>query len=459
MPVESAVHLAGVVLASKDPLELATGLLRLGRDRADEFTGLMREARNIAARDRLVRITAETLAARLRAEGLSIELRKKLLELLGADPDVPEVVRARALALALDQAARSEIRNAFRDVDEVHLKPGDPVPTSQPYHDLLGSSTSAHPGSMDDTPDRISSLCLAPERVRGTPHFVLDGRLRDILAPLSDPEHQTLAAGVPNRTYDEFEGQDWEESGVHFFFPFRPRNPENQGRRLAGLLALGRDAGATILVLPELCSDEIGARALIEEFQTKPGSLRLLVAGSYHAGARTDPQRDNVCLAAVRGLAEPLQHRKFSRFFFRRRKGGEESEYHEGLLPTAEEVRIYMGDSWTFTFLICKDFLTMKVRHALMEMGVSLFLLPMLSPKTAEFEEFAGALAMANQGVVVAANNPIFPDGSRTHAVFSLPTGDSPTRVHPPFGSGIGLTWLRASPREEGWLDLPANID
>ncbi|HSN88787.1 MAG TPA: hypothetical protein VL025_18630, partial [Thermoanaerobaculia bacterium] len=306
----------------------------------------------------------------------------------------------------------------------IDLSAGDAVPISQPpLKKLFGDDLSSHPQSRSESPDRIPHLGLLPEDLAGF-EVRLDARAADQSCPLIDLEHQVLATGIPNRSEDEFHRERLGEDGLDLLFHYGPRNSDVQRERLVRMLVRAAEEGATVLVLPELCADEECLSALTEAFQAARPSLRLLVAGSRHV--RDSGGLRNECVALLRGYRHPLTHSKFASYVLRRQG---QPALREGLLPARRLLTLFVCDDWSFTFLICKDFLDPDVDHLLRQLGVSLLFVPALTPRTGEFAAFSTALAYANQALVVVANNPIFPTGDPVHSIFSFPRRSRAQRV------------------------------
>jgi hypothetical protein len=78
--------------------------------------------------------------------------------------------------------------------------------------------------------------------------------------------------------------------------------------------------------------------------------------------------------------------------------------HREDIVTTPSIITIRMCADWSFTTLICKDFLEPGVAQILEEALVRLVLVPACSPKTGVFVQVAGMLSVRAQAVVVIAN-------------------------------------------------------
>lgn len=385
----------------------------------------------------------------VRGERIDPATRERLLALAGELPVAPDGIRAHALAVGLDLAAGQRLARSFRNRC-LDLSAGDAVPVSRPpLKRLFGDDLSSHPQSRSESPDRIPHLALLPEDLAGF-QIRLDARAADQSCPLIDLEHQVLATGIPNRSEDEFHRERLGQDGLNLLFHYGPRDSDLQRERLVRMLVQAAEKGATVLVLPELCTDDECLSALTEAFQTAPASLRLLVAGSRHI--QDSEGLRNECVALLRGYPRPLRHSKFASYVLRK-KG--QPPLREGLLPARRLLTLFLCDDWSFTFLICKDFLDSDVEHLLRQLGVSLLFVPALTPRTGEFAAFSTALAYANQALVVIANNPIFPGGDTVHSIFSFPRRSRGQRVA---GSGEcpppGVCLYRVTEDSMGWVSI-----
>ena len=437
-----------------DLLELATELLRVGRKKRAAYYRSRNTPGNVYIFNAMV-LRAERLFQQVRGERLALDIRKALIELVQEFSAAPEVIRAFALAIGLDLAAGKRLALAFRN-RETSLSPNDAIPVSRPpLKEIFGSDLSPHPHHSSDAPDRIHHLTLVPQNL-GATQLVLDALNADQSCPLISFQHQVLATGVPNRSEDEFQMEVHEENGTSFLVLYAPSDAERQRDLLLGILRRAAAEGVTILVLPELCIDAETLEVVVEEFRRSPGSLNLLVIGSHHVREPGGALR-NECVAVLRGSRRLLRHRKFSPYIWRDREKG---EIREGIAAGPRSLTIFLSDHWSFTLLVCKDLLDPKVRHLLEDAGVSLVLVPALTPKIGQFETYTAALAHANQAIVVVANSPIFRHGEPVHSIFSVPRlRDYQKVVDTAHGSPPGLCCYRLSDGFASWVDCSSKVD
>jgi predicted amidohydrolase len=436
-----------------DLLELATELLRFGRAERAAYDRIRNRPANVHLFNALV-IRAERLFQQVGGERLTSGIRRALIQLLQELP-APEVIQAFALAVGLDLAVGKRLALGFRN-REILLSPHDAIPVSRPpLKEIFGADLSPHPHHSSEAPDRIRHLALVPEDL-GAMRLVLDTRDADQSCPLIDLQHQVLATGVPNRSEDEFQMEIQEENGACFLFLYAPADSGRQRDRLLCIVRRAAAAGVTVLVLPELCTDAETLGAVVEELRKSPGTLRLLVIGSHHVREPGGALR-NECVAVLQGSPRLLRHRKFSPYVLRDREKG---DVREGIASGPRSLTVFLSDHWSFTLLVCKDLLDPSVRHLLEDLGVSLVLVPALTPKTAQFQTYTAALAHTNQALVVVANNPIFQQGDPVHSIFSVPRQRGYQKVvDTSQSSPPGLCCYRLSDGSTTWFDCSSKVD
>jgi hypothetical protein len=216
------------------------------------------------------------------------------------------------------------------------------------------------------------------------------------------------------------------------FFNVRPRDPAMQEERLRSVLRTASDASVPLVLLPELSTTPALAERIGEWVQGDLGAISLAVAGSHHG---PDPKPTGVfghnrCVAHGPGLAAPLVHDKFSPYIL---KEWDSREYDPPLVEDIDAgnksltVRWSMG--WSFTTLVCKDFLDHTLVAALRVLRPNLVLVAAFSPDTANFVSAASDLAVQSQAIVVVANFAGGPNADA--AIVSTPRRDASRVCHP----------------------------
>ena len=454
--ITSRHTLRSILENAGDLLSLATDLLRYCRSERETYERIKDEIRLSNLAEVFTGRAAEVFW-QVRGERIPPALRQRLVALTFSDEfcSLAPVLRARSLALGLDHAMGHRLTAAFRNRGQVLIAANDPVPVCRPPWKGIFSrriEISPDPQNSSPEPDRLPHLCLAPESL-GPLQVAIDCLEIDQLGPLLDEESQVVATGLPNQSLSEFRsGRSAADTGKAFF-PFAPGNGRVQRDRLLSIFHQARLAGVAVLVFPELCMDEECSKALVEEFHRAPGSLRLLVLGSHHTCAEGEPRNES--LAVVRGSPRLLRHWKYRPFLDTRQK------IPEGIESSPRKLTVFLSEAWSFTLLICKDLLDTETRSLVEKLGVTLVLVPALTPKTSQFEEYAGSLAQSNQALVVVANNPIFPQRRRVHSIFAVPRQTATKKVLAiRRGNRIpGLCCYRLGNGRGWWVDCPAKVD
>lgn len=317
-----------------------------------------------------------------------------------ASPEQAAVVAARAAADALDRAHGRRFAGVFRGRGVTEIGPGDPIPVCRPpLKELFRSDLSTNPARLGEHLHELQWLRLLPRLERA--HQVrLSFESEDVLADLSP---QTLLAvaipcgGLSDLCFDRNTG-----TAQPRFFHVRPTRSAEQKDRILRLLDQADEAGVRILVLPELCVDQDIAGA-IDQWFTRPGrAISILVCGSMHV--ERDGHRRNVSTVLMPG-GQRIEHFKFNPFYVPLRDdGGTLAEYREDIVTHPSTVTVAVCGDWSFSVLICKDFLEPGVDRLLELLSVRLVLVPACSPKTDIFEPIAGILAARNQAVVLIGN-------------------------------------------------------
>lgn len=437
-----------------EPLVTLTHLLHLCRDDHRALWEGAEDQHSIERAASLRRHLADTLPRPASAADLEPHVRRALVEAF-EDPGIAPVLVARTLAELLDERYCHTFAESFRRRSPYQPAVGDPVPLDSPdLRDVLAMHSTSPPWRLANRLDETRHIRLAGEWAVQF-RIVFDYSLFETLAGAIDAD-TILASCHPNRSLDEL---DLTRGTDHRTFPIAPEDPERQHIEINRLLARATAAGASIMVLPELCVTEQLARTL-QEWVRRPEGPRLLVVGSYHQASSTDnllpARRRNTAIAWVRGHDQPLTHDKYS---------PADQPVVEDIQPDGwPELRVYVtADGWHLAIAICRDLLNPQAVNALSEAGVNLLLVPAMSATLMPFGGPVAHLVGARQALVVVANNP----GDWSHegdpvtqqparALFGHPgLGQQSRLVHTPDpGPGVALmtvhsaaiTWLADAP-------------
>ncbi len=315
-------------------------------------------------------------------------LAHRVVELL---PQLPGVVAAHILAQLLDARYAQGFGRAFRRRGPVELAVGDPLPLDDPgLRQVVSVALTSPPWRLANRLDETRHVRLAG---RWAEEFrvVLDYRLSGTLGGLADTS-TTVATCHPNRSIDELILGQQRRGRL---FPVGPADEAAQRTLLDGLIGRAVAAGATVVVLPELCVTARLASRLQSWVERAEGPT-VLVAGSFHH--REHGRRRNTAVVWVRGVADPLLHDKHS---------AGDRPLPEDIEPDGRpELRVYVADGWHLVVAICRDLLNPEAVHTLTEVGANLVLVPAMSERVLAFAGQAAQLVGSCQAIVAVANNP-----------------------------------------------------
>ena len=400
-PEDRLATLRQVVAEELEALVVITHLLRLCRDEHPVLWSRVDDPVCCARVDHVLAELSGVLPAPGVAADLAPEVRAALAAALEPVDDTPVVVVARALAEVIDARYGHTFAASFARRSPYQPRVGDPLPLDSPD---LRAVTALPPTSP---PWRLANRLDETRRVRLAGEWstqfrvVFDYSAVHILSGLVTAD-TVVATCHPNARMDEIR---FPKDHRGRSFGVGPADPDAQRSRLDSLISTAVAAGASIVVLPELCVTEDLAWELAE-WVRRPDGPRVLVAGSYHhedpapAGADGRPgRRRNTAAAWVRGLDHPLLHDKHS---------PADQPVDEDLQPAGwPELRIHVtADGWHLVLAICRDLLNPHAVQALAEAGANLVLVPAMSEILVPFGGPVGELVGDDQALVVVANNP-----------------------------------------------------
>jgi 8-oxo-dGTP pyrophosphatase MutT (NUDIX family)/predicted amidohydrolase len=452
-PEQRSAALRDAVVVEAEPLVALTHLLRLCRD---EHPVLWERMNDPLCRAHVTCVRAD-LADVLPAPGttstLERGLRNAMVAALVPAEDVPVVVVARALAELLDTHFGHTFLSSFAARSPYQPRVGDPVPLDgYDLRRVTDLATTSPPWRLANRLDETRRVRLAGEWAAQF-RVVFDYCLADVLAGVVDRD-TVVATCHPNRSLEEF-SLPRDRQGRSF--PVRPRDVARQRVTIDRLVGAAVDAGASVVVLPELSVTEPMAMEL-EHWVRRPGGPRLLVTGSFHTQAAAtdgDPagvRRRNRALAWVRGSDRPLVHDKHS---------PADRPVREDIRPQGwPDLRIHVtADGWHLVLAVCRDLLNPHAVHALSEAGANLVLVPAMSETLMAFGGPVAQLVGSEQAMVAVANNPArWSDPGdpvvRTapHALLGHPGFERQTRSVATAGPGVGVALLQVGSGEVTWL-------
>ncbi|MBF6557417.1 MAG: hypothetical protein IVW52_14885 [Acidimicrobiales bacterium] len=406
--------LRAVVTTETEPLAVLTEMLRWCRDDHAVLWEQLGDPACQAWRTEALRPFHEQVSSPAAIPVIDASTRQLLDAGLGKVPDrIPAVVAAHVFAQLLDARYAHAFGRALRRRGPVELRVGDPLPLDDPgLRQVVSVPLTSPPWRLANRLDETRHIRLAG---RWAEEFrvVLDFGLTGALAGLADAS-SSVATCHPNRSVEELRlGQ------VHRgrLFPVAPADEAAQQKVLDDLIGQAVDAGARIVVLPEL---SVTARlaARLQRWVERPDGLTVLVAGSYHHSEHGRGR--NTAATWVRGVTDPLVADKYS---------PGDRPLPEGIEPEGRpEVRVHVADGWHLVVAICRDLLNPNAVHALSEVGANLVLVPAMSERVLAFAGQAAQLVGSCQAVVAVANNPAAwphldgPASSVPRAVFGHPS-------------------------------------
>lgn len=427
-PQDRLAALRQKVRSQTEPLVTLTHLLQLCRD---EHRVLWERVNDPGCR-RAVALHLRDVDARLpdagAAPGLDADVRAAFARALAAPGDLPVVLVARRIAEMIDDRYSHTFVDFFRRHSPYLPAVGDPLPLGAPDLPRISDlSATSPPWRLANRLDQTRRIRLAGEWAVQY-RVVFDYSLYDLLSGVVDAD-TIIATCHPNQSLDELSAP-MVAGGRRF--PVAPVNLAAQRAVLTRLMDTAAQAGASIIVLPELCVDEALATTL-QAWVRGPGPTRVVVAGSYHhedplAGDGTRRRR-NTALTWIRGSEVALEQDKHS---------PAEHPIAEDVQPQGwPEMRVYVtADGWHMVVAICRDLLNPEAVHALTEAGANLVLVPAMSESLVSFGGPSSHLVGAGQALVAVANNPSEWPGPVSREVHRPARG---LFGHPGFGQQIRL--------------------
>ena len=441
-PGDRVASLRAVLAAESEPVVVLTHLLRMCRDEHPTLWEHHADPRCRARVERRIADVATALPDPGTVKSIAPPARDRIATALTCDPDVPAVVMAHALAELIDSHYGHRFADWFRERSPYQPAVGDPIPLDHPdLRRITDLAPTAPPWRLANRLDETRRLRLAGAWATQF-RVVFDYAAFDALDGVISGE-TVISTIHPNRDLGEL-GLSAEHHRPAF--PVQPVDPIAQRDRIDALLGEAMDAGATVVVLPEL-SVTPAIAAELEMWVRRPSRLRLLVAGSYHVADPADPDsRSNRALAWVRGHDVPLTQDKHS--------PADRPVIEDITPPGWPEIRVPVSaDGWHVVIAVCRDLLNPGAVHALAEVGVNLVLAPSMTETLMPFGGPVAQLVGTGQAVVAVANNPC------SWVVDDRPSSPSPARAlfgHPGFAQqtrqvhtgdgepGIALLHLRS---------------
>lgn len=368
-PRERLLALQAVIREESEPLITVTHLLRLCRDEHRVLWEGRGEPGNRRSLAGVIGAVDDLISREDPSMLLEVPVRRALCDALGLLPDVPVVMVARGLAELVDNRFGHTFADSFRRRSPYQPGVGDPVPLGNPDLRTITAMRSTSP------PWRLANRLDETRRVRLAGEWavqfrvVFDYSIADELDTLITRK-TVIATCHPNRSLLEIDLTHVRQERT---FPIGPVDVARQRVEVNQLVGRAAGAGASIIVLPELClTEEIAVE--LQDWVRRPEGPRLLVAGSFHHEdlhelAPGQLRRRNTAIAWLRGHDQPLLHDKHS---------PGDRPILEDIEPEGwPELRVYVSaDGWHLVIAICRDLLNPLAVNALAEAGANLVLVP-----------------------------------------------------------------------------------
>ncbi len=405
--IQDAAHLA----------DLARRLLLICRNQKQVYLDARHECRYLHEERQLRARVAGFFSDQ--SEDFVSAVRQALAHIVAVNRhDMPDVVCARAIAWGLDDSKGDKFFDMLRNDalgGAMRLESDMAIPVSSPsLADIFAPGrreANSEPLTVGMPVDQLRHMRLAPSDFR---HFeiTIDYSFAKALTFLEQPrvKHIRFAVAALNWDRGEFEvppSGAAREFAVPFF-PVSHKDRDLQLNRLRQVVRQANENEAYVLVLPELSLVEDDVAALSALMESFDGTLRLLVAGSYHTVEES--RQLNRAESLVRTSDEEGEkvrswsHDKFSEFSYR--EPGSKVDNVEQITRD-RKLRLVMTRGFVLLVVICKDLLEVDCRRLADELGVTLLLVPAMTPKTQAFEAIATNLTATNQAFSVIANNPV----------------------------------------------------
>jgi 8-oxo-dGTP pyrophosphatase MutT (NUDIX family) len=451
-PADRLAALLAVIAVETEPLVTLTHLLQLCRD---EHMVLWERVSDPTCQDQVAQTLSrleEQLSVVQADQALDATIRTLLTESFTSTTEVPPVVIAHALAQFLDLHYAHSFTRFFRERSPYQPAVGDPVPLDFPnLRALTPMPFTSPPWRLANRLDQTLHIRLAGDWATQY-RMVFDYSLTEAMAGLITADTM-IATCHPNRSVSEF---SLPCDAYGRTFPIQPIDLDRQREEVNRLIGVAADAGADIVVLPELCVTEDLAVEL-QQWVRRPNGLRLLVVGSYHHhdnGSGPYPGRKrNTALVWARGYERPFTHDKHS---------PGESPIAEDIQPSGwPELRIHVIDGWHLVIAICRDLLNPEAVHALTAIGANLVLVPAMSETLLAFGGQGSSLVGNCQAIVAVANNPgEWPSDSRppsrpARALFGHPGLTEQTVAVHSEEPGPGVALFTVKTAQVTWIPSP----
>ncbi|EWT07739.1 NUDIX hydrolase [Intrasporangium chromatireducens Q5-1] len=300
------------------------------------------------------------------------------------------------LAGEVDRVLGHTFEESFRRRAPYEPAVGDPVPIESPdIRQLIDMPASTPPWRLVQRVDQTRRVRLAGAWAA---QYRVIYEVPSMDGPLLTPD-TIVASCQPNLELAELSVPHDRQQQA---FPVGPLDPVLQRHTIDEQIRWAVDAGASIVVLPELSVTAELSHHLHQWVQRDDGP-KILVAGTFHerhvAERGGTPRQTNTGMVWAKGVGHPLVHRKHT---------PARAPVLEALdVEARPTLRIWvLPGGWRLTLAICRDLLNPQAVHALSEAVVNVVLVPAMSDSLRPFVASAAVLVGLSQAFVIVANNP-----------------------------------------------------
>ena len=293
------------------------------------------------------------------------------------DGGFPTYIASWAMLKALDESLTPDKASGFCETyQDREVKPLN-TNVERGWPSVFFKITSSFPSTL--TPARATEekvwsyleyLAIIPkEEMDPALEIRLDGPLWDDMLGT----HISLAAMSPEVEPDYFTVEDPpDNAGSVNVFWVAAHEPKEYRERITNGLKLVDDAGAIVVILPELMSSEKLEREVEERLQADPcRSLRLIVLGSCHIDAQD--RKANQCSILDRRGDVIWRQNKREPFQFPP-EDKHRANQREWIVTEGSKQILMMTSHGGIAVQVCKDFLPESMRQLLCKLGCRWFL-------------------------------------------------------------------------------------
>lgn len=340
---------------------------------------------------------------------------------------VAAILAARCMAKAMDSALWSNFFAVFQEKKRIRLRPGAPffIPDVKKWIEIFpGHRLSTKPENRGGRYAETEHIALLSLGANEYGHEVYIEVIPDDFLNEKSLNHESkFGVGVLCQPLV------WPDDNPDTFFGVHPKEEDEQWMSIQEVLQAAGEGKGHILIFPELTFTP-NLVLKTEEWlvaNRDKHHLAIVVCGSAHEQITRDPMRgtpervnvSSIFLCSTDTTKRPRKaaHYKFNSYITRSNKIED--------ISTPSVISLYVGRRWSFSVLICKDFLEDPVAEVLGNLRANLILIPALSEKIEPFRVLVEKLSAHWQAIVLVANLTSS-DGTPSIALVGRPLAHTP---------------------------------